>query len=284
MVLGFILAPMLAPIFGAFLGGVLAGATGGLVGGVISGAITGGPKGALMGALMGMAGGAVFGGISQIIGAALTTLQKVAVFGAVGLGVSAATGGWRGMLTFAAGFAGSMLGIWSVGGFKSGGPVRQLSSGREKPGIEFNKGYEDGSLLNEASMPESVEPTRAINPSSKTSNPVNYENKGVDALNQTKSINVSKMVETQNLEVKVVHPSSSFKAIDFVRPFAAAAGVELAEVGIEVMIAGVPLLATGPAGVFAGSFLLIVGGGLAAFGVLTTLEAGGITNYSGANP
>lgn len=110
---------------------MLAGAIGGLVGGAITGAINGGIKGALLGALMGAVGGALFSGANSAIGSALTAVQKLAVFGGVGLGLSAATGGWKGMLTFAAGFAGGLVGVGVTGGFKGQGTSEKAIGGPE---------------------------------------------------------------------------------------------------------------------------------------------------------
>jgi len=76
----------------------------------INGAITGGIKGALIGAAMGFVSGALGGaagfGLSQEFG----KLAAFAILGAVGLGLSVATGGWQGIITFGVALLGAYVG------------------------------------------------------------------------------------------------------------------------------------------------------------------------------
>lgn len=98
----------LAPLVGAYWAGVIAGT----VGGLISGAITGGLKGALLGGLFGALSGAVFGGLNiglEKLGIA-DQWARAGILAGVGAGLSAATGGWQGLVIFGAGLAGAAAG------------------------------------------------------------------------------------------------------------------------------------------------------------------------------
>ena len=109
-IVGIAISAALITAMGVFWGTVLAAAIGGFVGGLIAGAITGGLKGALLGAAFGFIGGAIGGaagyGLAQIVG----KVGSIAILGGIGASLSAATGGWRGLVTFGAGFAGGLLG------------------------------------------------------------------------------------------------------------------------------------------------------------------------------
>ncbi len=105
----------LAPFMGAFMVGMIAG----LVGGVVGGAISGGLKGALWGGLLGMAGGLAFGAGNW----ALQSWAKISnqwvragIIAGIGATISGATGGWEGLVIFAAGMAGAAAG-YVVGKF-----------------------------------------------------------------------------------------------------------------------------------------------------------------------
>ncbi|GEM_PF-3868680 len=104
---------------------LLFGAVSGLAGGVIGGAISGGLRGALMGGLFGFIGGALFAGVGHGIASALTpafgagagaAAQQSAsnaaagILAGVGLGLSYATGGWQGVVTFGVGVLGAFAG------------------------------------------------------------------------------------------------------------------------------------------------------------------------------
>jgi len=81
------------------------------LGGAINGAITGGFRGAVMGALLGFVTGAVGGGA----GSAMGRIAAFAVFSGVGLGLSIAKDGWKGIITFGAGLLGAYVGGRAMG-------------------------------------------------------------------------------------------------------------------------------------------------------------------------
>lgn len=103
-------------------------------GNVIGGAISGGWKGALTGllvlggaaaaitygAIKGGWRGALMGVVSTALNAigSVNNFMKIAVFVA-GAGLAYASGGWKGLATFGAGFAGAMVAKGALGGFRS---------------------------------------------------------------------------------------------------------------------------------------------------------------------
>lgn len=108
---GLLAGPILAAGLALTLGQTLVyGVVAGIAGGLISGAITGGLKGALLGAVMGGIGGLAVGaagfGLTQAIG----KWGAFAVLSGIGLSMSGATGGWRGLVIFGAGMLGGLAG------------------------------------------------------------------------------------------------------------------------------------------------------------------------------
>jgi len=111
-------------------GVILSVAMGGLIGGVVGGGISGGVKGALLGALFGAIGAGL--GAAANLGMVAMEISKqarTAIFIGVGASLSYATGGWKGLITFAAAMVGAYVGsaignsITSVSGEKGGSPA-----------------------------------------------------------------------------------------------------------------------------------------------------------------
>ncbi len=82
-------------------------------------------------------GGGLFGGASAGLGSALHLSQNaaMAIFGAVGAGISFATGGWNGLVSFGAGFLGGLAGKGLVGAMQ---PNENYSSSSKSAQVKSN--------------------------------------------------------------------------------------------------------------------------------------------------
>ncbi|MBI2340443.1 MAG: hypothetical protein HYU99_08790, partial [Deltaproteobacteria bacterium] len=127
----------------------------GLIGGAISGGITGGVKGAMFGALFGGLGGALFGGVGKVLSDAVGKIGSMAILGTVGVGLSYATGGWKGLVTFGAGILGGLA------GYKLAGAMRMNQMADTRSSFSGQKLYaqnatpydgEDGNLRAQTGM------------------------------------------------------------------------------------------------------------------------------------
>ena len=132
---------------------IIAGSVGGLIGGAVAGGITGGMTGMMMGAIFGMIGGAISGGFSQ--GVEKLGMAGFALALGVGAGLSYATGGWEGLLTFGVGllggYAGSKIGKSISINYKSSvynrqGHGKQFTQQEIKEAVEkaYNSSYNSG--------------------------------------------------------------------------------------------------------------------------------------------
>ncbi|MBF0107488.1 MAG: peptidoglycan DD-metalloendopeptidase family protein, partial [Deltaproteobacteria bacterium] len=125
----------------AGLGAIAAAALAGLAGGLVSGAVAGGLKGALMGGILGLFGGALGGGLSEVltqIGG--SRLGSFLIMGAVGLGLSVANDGWKGIITFGVG----LLGAYAGGKMMGKNVFSFKKSGGEGLDYEYKKQKEYG--------------------------------------------------------------------------------------------------------------------------------------------
>jgi len=249
---------------------MIAGAIGGAVGGAISGGISGGIKGAAFGALFGLIGGAVTAGFGKgLEKLGVEGVARFAILGSIGTGLSYATGGWHGLVTFGASIAGALVAGLTIDGLVANRiDVRSFSDG-----ADFADRAGAGTENFRYDNIQHIEPSAVSSLQSGSAGP--------------SKINNARLGEIVSIKANVQTISYKFNFTVQERASIAAAGASLVEIGaitaktaIEASVALIlsPEPLSTAAGLIGGSITLMTGAALIGVGGLMISEATGMSS------